>query len=570
MTTQDERIRIVVDLVGEKAWRELERDAKRFAETSKQVATQSKAVTRETQALTRSTGLLGNRIQNSAFQLGDFLVQVEAGTPPMRAFGQQSAQLLGAFGPMGAVLGVAAATVPILVTALMSGKDAAKEFADITDTLSGTIGRLTKELGASEGLAKELNNLAIAYNNATEAMRGQILLSLRADLLQARQEVSEMARSIGREINDGIQSGLDSAATNPVSASILNAFLPGGFDPAAFEANKELERAAELLGTTTQGASAFLGVLEQINSGSILPEDAPEQLDAVIVRYGLASEEIRKVREEIRKYQEAAAREESLTGFLAGGTGTRPVSSASGGSSGPTIEPGFAPGAANAGINMTDGLTDYQKHLQDLAAAQRKAWADLINSMEEVRPLGDQIFGSFERSFDAMVTGIAQGTQSIKDAFGNMARAMIADLVRLAAYRGILALLGGPSSSIGGAFARQTGQLQPVQGFARGGVVSTPTMFPMARGTGLMGEAGAEGIFPLTRSSNGDLAVKGSAPVVNVSVNTLPGTTATVSQNGNDISINMALAAVAADIARGGGPVSRALSGSFALQRAGV
>lgn len=44
--------------------------------------------------------------------------------------------------------------------------------------------------------------------------------------------------------------------------------------------------------------------------------------------------------------------------------------------------------------------------------------------------------------------------------------------------------------------------------FANGGVVSSPTMFPMARGMGLMGEAGPEAIMPLERGADGKLGVR--------------------------------------------------------------
>ncbi len=44
--------------------------------------------------------------------------------------------------------------------------------------------------------------------------------------------------------------------------------------------------------------------------------------------------------------------------------------------------------------------------------------------------------------------------------------------------------------------------------FAKGGVVKQPTVFPFANGIGLMGEAGAEAIMPLTRLPGGDLGVK--------------------------------------------------------------
>lgn len=54
-----------------------------------------------------------------------------------------------------------------------------------------------------------------------------------------------------------------------------------------------------------------------------------------------------------------------------------------------------------------------------------------------------------------------------------------------------------------------------------GSVVSSPTLFPFAKGTGLMGEAGAEGIFPLKRGKDGKLGVSadgmgGGGVIVNI------------------------------------------------------
>ena len=73
-----------------------------------------------------------------------------------------------------------------------------------------------------------------------------------------------------------------------------------------------------------------------------------------------------------------------------------------------------------------------------------------------------------------------------------------------------------------GGFAKGAAfQAGGVTAFASGGVVSSPTMFPMRGGVGLMGEAGAEAIMPLTRTSSGDLGVKavGAGTVVNTSIN---------------------------------------------------
>ncbi|MEC5321581.1 phage tail tape measure protein, partial [Brenneria populi subsp. brevivirga] len=57
-----------------------------------------------------------------------------------------------------------------------------------------------------------------------------------------------------------------------------------------------------------------------------------------------------------------------------------------------------------------------------------------------------------------------------------------------------------------------------------GQVVDKPTLFAFAKGAGLMGEAGAEAIMPLTRNANGVLGVRavgsvgGGAPTVNINI----------------------------------------------------
>lgn len=50
-----------------------------------------------------------------------------------------------------------------------------------------------------------------------------------------------------------------------------------------------------------------------------------------------------------------------------------------------------------------------------------------------------------------------------------------------------------------------------VKPFASGGIVSSPTLFPMRRGAGLMGEAGPEAIMPLTRLPSGRLGVESAS-----------------------------------------------------------
>lgn len=84
--------------------------------------------------------------------------------------------------------------------------------------------------------------------------------------------------------------------------------------------------------------------------------------------------------------------------------------------------------------------------------------------------------------------------------------------------------LGGFAFARGGVF--HDGQIRK---FARGGVVSRPTIFPMANGMGLMGEKGDEAVMPLARDSQGRLGVRvhggaSAAPSIVVNVENQTGT----------------------------------------------
>ncbi|MEM6478413.1 MAG: phage tail tape measure protein [Pseudomonadota bacterium] len=80
---------------------------------------------------------------------------------------------------------------------------------------------------------------------------------------------------------------------------------------------------------------------------------------------------------------------------------------------------------------------------------------------------------------------------------------------------GIGGLFGGSAFADGGAFTG--GKVMP---FAKGGVISQATAFPMRGGMGLMGEAGPEAIMPLTRGADGKLGVKAAGGgTSNVTIN---------------------------------------------------
>ncbi len=130
------------------------------------------------------------------------------------------------------------------------------------------------------------------------------------------------------------------------------------------------------------------------------------------------------------------------------------------------------------------------------------------------KDLGRVLTGAFD--------DIIAGGLSLREVLRNVA----ADLARLA----IENVFGGASGGgfdlaglLGGAFEGCGGPPSGsrVRAFAKGGVLSGPSLFPMAGGMGLAGEAGPEAILPLARGADGRLGVatQGEARPITVTFN---------------------------------------------------
>lgn len=83
------------------------------------------------------------------------------------------------------------------------------------------------------------------------------------------------------------------------------------------------------------------------------------------------------------------------------------------------------------------------------------------------------------------------------------------------ALRPLQSTIGSAFSSLfgnaAGSLAQSAVSAGGILGFAKGGVISAPTLFSTAnRRVGLAGEAGAEAILPLARGSDGRLGVRAS------------------------------------------------------------
>lgn len=109
-----------------------------------------------------------------------------------------------------------------------------------------------------------------------------------------------------------------------------------------------------------------------------------------------------------------------------------------------------------------------------------------------------------------------------------------------------------------------------VEKFAAGGVVTRPTLFPMANGTGLMGEAGPEGVLPLKRIG-GKLGVNaaGAGTIVNVIDQRSGGAAPQVSENQGPDGRRMISVLIRDEVRRGmaDGSFDRAMTQNFGFGR---
>lgn len=85
------------------------------------------------------TAAFGRGVQNAAFQVGDFAVQVGSGTDAARAMAQQLPQLLGGFGILGAVLGAAVAVAIPLRIAMQGLADDGRDLTEVFGTMQPVV-----------------------------------------------------------------------------------------------------------------------------------------------------------------------------------------------------------------------------------------------------------------------------------------------------------------------------------------------------------------------------------------------------------------------------------------------
>jgi len=162
------------------------------------------------------------------------------------------------------------------------------------------------------------------------------------------------------------------------------------------------------------------------------------------------------------------------------------------------------------------------------ARSSRNLGQEAKTAFSGIRVEGNRAVGDSKelgRVLAGVFGDVVAGGKSLQDILrsvaGDLAKLAIKDIFGNAGGSGgfdLGGLLGGVVSANAAGNVIQGGR---VQAFAKGGVLSSPSLFPMSRGVGLAGEAGPEAILPLSRGSDGKLGVatQGGARPISVTFN---------------------------------------------------
>ena len=154
---------------------------------------------------------------------------------------------------------------------------------------------------------------------------------------------------------------------------------------------------------------------------------------------------------------------------------------------------------SNSANNAGDSI---EKSFGQTMRDKLRTFGDSIKTLQE--SMADVVVKGIKGMEDALVKFVTTGKLN----FRNLANSIIADMARIVIQQTITAPF---TNFISGLFKNADGNAfvnGKVEKYAYGGVVKKPTLFPMANGIGLMGEAGAEAILPLRRGTNGKLGVQ--------------------------------------------------------------
>ena len=178
-------------------------------------------------------------------------------------------------------------------------------------------------------------------------------------------------------------------------------------------------------------------------------------------------------------------------------------------------------------LNKTKDTTgEVSDETETLGKKSNQVWTGMKMGVKEyfngIKDVTKQIQEATENAFKKMEDSLVDFVTTGKMNFSDFARSVINDLTRIAVRNAMISALS-PIPFFGNLFKKnEKGNIYAqnrIVPFAKGGVVTSPHIFPFKNGIGLMSEAGPEAIMPLRRGAGGRLGVEASGGGTSVVVN---------------------------------------------------
>lgn len=443
--------------------------------------------------MTRNLGMVGLQVQ-------DVAVQASMGTDALRIFSMQGPQILSIFGPLGMIAGALAGVGAGILMANGGLEGLSFDFRKFATDMAPLIEPLRPVITAIGDAFKFVGNLAIgAINGILNGVRAlAVVVTNIPDIVREAFSRAMMRFNLLRNSFAQMTNEIQFAFTQAMIKIVDSA------SGAVNTINQQLNEALGLNLRTDVGAGALAGLTNTLSGlndefGTLSSEAA--NLNSALAQPNQAVAEMRDTLANMEKID--------IRSYFSRTAGA----------------------VDGEGGSLSTALTEAQQRAQDLA-----------NTMQQ----------NFESGFMSII----DGTKSLKDAFRDMAKSVIAELYRVLVVKRLVGSFDvdtGAGSGIVGFFGRMFGGMR-----AQGGAVSGNKAY-------MVGEKGPEMIVPGTSGRvvpNNQLGGGGQPIVINQTINVSTGVQQTVRAEIKQLMPQIAESAKSAvvDAKRRGGSYGRAFA----------
>jgi hypothetical protein len=588
-------------------------DAAKAVKDMEMVAGKVKEINTQTTRTGGTMSFFQRQVQNTSYQLQDFIVQTTMGTDALRAFGQQAPQLLGGFGALGAAVGVIAALSPVVIELFKSMGKEVKSFEDAVEGADDALEILKESFSFADRAS--LDPLIESYKKANVETRRLILANMELGIVIAKVAATDLNDSLGQSIEQAVkQLGVMKRVWIDLKDTIENSYIMTGKNQQLFKSSDDALKTG--FGIDQKQLDALKNAESDFNAAKTSATEFLEVVSKIYLQTQKPTKDftawVQSLQKTITKTKELELQQQQYADAV------KRLSS------GDTSTSKSLEESAKARDKEMDSIIKEFEALEKLGESRKKEADALMRSidplsahtqaLERARILyndnklsaeeyaraidfanrrladTDPLIRGAGQSISNAMTDIAFSGKGMNEILDDMVQSLAKVAYQVMVVEPLIQSLKASMAAAGlTSYAQQPTYGPPVTAmpnangnafssgnvipFAKGGVVSSPMLFPMSGGqTGLMGEAGPEAIMPLKRGKDGKLGVAsgGSSTQVNI-YNSNGGQVQTSERqdpNGNKVIDIYIKKAVAEAFARG--EFDKTMGSTYGLRRQGA